>query len=68
MHGVNKGIFIATSRFPSDTKSILNKTAKNIVLIDGTKLAKLMIEHNIGVSPETTYQIKRIDLDFFSEE
>jgi restriction system protein len=68
LHGVNKGIFITTSRFPSDTKSILNKTPKNVVLIDGTKLAKLMIEHNIGVSPEKTYQIKRIDSDFFPEE
>ena len=68
LHGVNKGIFITTSRFPSDTKNILNKTPKNIVLVDGPQLAKLMIEHNIGVSPEKTYQIKRIDSDFFPEE
>jgi len=68
LHGVNKGIFITTSRFPNDTKKILNKTPKNIILIDGAKLAKLMIEYNIGISPEKTYQIKRIDSDFFPED
>jgi restriction system protein len=68
LHGVNKGIFITTSRFPNDTKDILNKTPKNIVLIDGTKLAKLMIEHNIGVNSEKVYEIKKIDSDFFPEE
>jgi restriction system protein len=34
-------------------------------LIDGRELAKLMIEYNFGVSVETTYEIKRIDSDFF---
>jgi len=39
-----------------------------IVLVDGEKLTKLMIEYNIGVSVETVYTIKKIDTDFFSEE
>ena len=68
LHGVNKGIFITTSRFPNDTQSILSKTPKNIILINGTKLAKLMIEYNVGVNAEKTYEIKRIDSDFFPEE
>lgn len=68
LHGVNKGIFITTSRFPKDTHEILKKTPKNIILIDGPKLAKLMIEYDVGVSPQKTYQIKKIDIDFFPEE
>lgn len=68
LHGVNKGIFITTSRFPKDTKDTLNRTPKNILLIDGPKLARLMIEYNVGVSSEKIYEIKKIDSDFFPEE
>lgn len=68
LHGVNKGIFITTSRFPRDTNDILKKTPKNIILIDGPKLANLMIEHDVGVSTQKNYKIKKIDTDFFPEE
>lgn len=68
LHGVNKGIFITTSKFPKDTIEILKKTPKNLILIDGTKLATLMIEHDVGVTTEKTYQVKKINLDFFQEE
>lgn len=68
LHGVNKGIFITTSRFPRDTKEILGKTPKNIILIDGPELASLMIEHDVGVTTEKIYRAKKIDLDFFPEE
>ena len=39
-----------------------------IVLIDGERLAELMIEHDLGVSVAATYQLKRIDSDFFAED
>lgn len=68
IHGVNKGIFITTSNFPRDTKSVLEKTPKHIVLIEGKKLANLMIEYDVGVTTEKTYKIKKIDLDFFTDE
>ncbi|OFZ38179.1 MAG: hypothetical protein A3D92_09515 [Bacteroidetes bacterium RIFCSPHIGHO2_02_FULL_44_7] len=68
LHGVSKGIFITTSRFPKDTNDILKRTQKNIILIDGTRLANLMIEFNVGVSTEKTYQIKILDSDFFPED
>lgn len=67
LHGISKGIFITTSRFPKDTCDILNKTPKNIILIDGPNIAKLMIEHSVGVSTEKTYIVKRIDSDYFLE-
>ncbi|MGD8782646.1 MAG: hypothetical protein PVH88_27285 [Ignavibacteria bacterium] len=39
----------------------------NIVLIDGIKLSELMIEYNLGVSITTTYEIKKLDTDYFEE-
>ena len=68
LQGVNKGIFITTSKFPKDTTEILKKTPKNIILIDGHKLTRLMIEHDVGVTTEKIYRVKKIDSDFFIEE
>ena len=42
-------------------------TAK-IVFIDGERLAKLMIEYNLGVTTTQTYEVKRVDSDFFNED
>lgn len=39
-----------------------------VILIAGTQLAELMIDHDVGVTTEATYQLKRIELDYFSEE
>ena len=68
LNGVSKGVFITTSKFPKDSEREVKRIHKNIVLIDGIKLAELMIEHNVGVSTEKTYNVKRIDSDFFPEE
>jgi restriction system protein len=39
-----------------------------IILIDGERLAQLMIDHDVGVTEESRYIIKKIDLDYFNEE
>jgi restriction system protein len=39
-----------------------------IILIDGQRMAELMIDHNVGVSPLASYEIKKIDTDYFIEE
>lgn len=65
LQGVKKGVFITTSKFPKNAEDIVSRATKSITLIDGVKLAKLMIEYNIGVSTEKEYKIKRIDTDFF---
>jgi len=67
LKGVKKGVFITTSRFPKDAEELIKKTSKSVILIDGDKLAKLMIEYDIGVATERVYPIKRIDTDFFEE-
>jgi restriction system protein len=67
-HGAGKGIFITTSYF---TKEAIDYAAglrnSKIVLIDGEELAELMIDHGIGVATAATYEVKRIDSDYFAE-
>ena len=66
--GAKKGIFITTSNF---TKEALEYTPKNetkIVLIDGEQLAQLMIDYNLGCTTQQTYELKKIDSDYFGEE
>jgi restriction system protein len=66
--GAKKGIFITTSNF---TKEALQYTPKNetkIVLIDGEQLAQLMIDYNLGCTPQQIYELKKIDTDYFGEE
>lgn len=66
--GAKKGIFITTSSF---TKEALGYTPRNetkIVLIDGEQLAQLMIDYNLGCTTQQTYDVKKIDSDYFDEE
>ena len=63
-----KGIFITTSGFTKDAADYVKGIDAKIVLIDGDRLAKLMIEHNLGITPVQTYEIKRVDSDYFEED
>lgn len=67
-HRARKGVFITTSSFSSDAQEFASKIDSKIVLIDGPALAKHMIDHNIGVSPVRSYEVKKIDSDYFGEE
>jgi len=66
--GAKKGIFITTSSFSKDAEQYIPKNDTKIVLIDGEKLAQYMIDYNLGVSVQNTYEIKKIDFDYFEEE
>lgn len=63
-----KGIFITTSSFTKEAESYISKIDSKIVLIDGHSLAQLLFDHNIGVSQIASYEVKRIDLDYFTED
>ena len=65
--GVQKGVFITTSDFNPAAKDFAERSSKSIILIDGNQLAQYMIDHNVGVSIEKTYEIKRVDSDYFAE-
>jgi len=62
-----KGVFITTNKFTSGAVETANKSSKKIVLIDGRKLADFMIEYNVGVSEKKTYEVKKLDSDYFEE-
>lgn len=64
----NKGVFITTSNFSSGAREFVKSIASNIILIDGEELADLMIDYNVGVSVSVSYEIKKIDSDYFVEE
>jgi restriction system protein len=67
LHGqhATKGIFITTSDFSRDANEYVSKIGSKIVLIDGSRLAELMIEFAVAVATDATYTVKRIDNDFF---
>jgi restriction system protein len=69
LHGqrANKGIFITTSKFSSDAYEYINRIEPKVILIDGIRLTKFMIEYNVGVQVEKEFYIKRIDTDYFDE-
>jgi restriction system protein len=63
-----KGIFITTSDFSREAIEYAFRIESRIVLIDGEMLWNLMIDFGIGVSKTATYEIKKIDNDYFDEE
>ncbi|MCX5868290.1 MAG: restriction endonuclease [Proteobacteria bacterium] len=63
-----KGLFITTSEFSADAEDYVSRIDAKVVLIDGETLAQLMIEHNVGVSTVNTYEVKKVDSDYFSED
>lgn len=65
--GAKKGIFITTSDFTKEASSYTPKNETKIVLIDGEKLSQYMIDYNLGVSIENSFEIKKIDSDYFEE-
>jgi restriction system protein len=66
--GARKGVLITTSGYSKEAIAYVDGLQNlSIVLIDGTQLAELMIDHSVGVAVEVTYIVKRMDLDYFEE-
>jgi len=63
----NKGIFITTSTFADTATAYVRQIPQKVILIDGNRFAELMVEHNIGVTTQRSYQIKQIDSDYFED-
>ena len=60
-----KGIFITASRFTDQARDYTSSIDTKVVLIDGKRLAYLMIDHGVGVSTVAKYELKRLDSDYF---
>lgn len=63
-----KGVLITTSTFSKDAVDYVTKIEKKIVLIDGETLADMMIDHDIGVARIASYDLKKVDPDYFGED
>ncbi len=62
-----KGIFFTSSAFTSSAIQTANDLGVRIVLIDGLRLAKLMIRYNIGCRDEEILHLKKVDEEFFEQ-
>lgn len=65
--GATKGVFVTTSDFSAEAHSYLGKVQHRVVLINGQRLAQLMIRHGVGVRSRNSFVIKGIDEDYFSD-
>lgn len=62
-----KGIFITTSTFSNNARDYVRTISKKVILINGQELAEYMIDYGLGVSTVQTFELKRIDSDYFEE-
>jgi restriction system protein len=70
LHGkrARKGVFITTSGYSGDAQDYVTNIDPKVVLIDGAELTELMIDFGLGVTTMATYEVKRVDSDYFGEE
>lgn len=66
--GTTKGVFVTTAGFTKSARDYVARSPKRIVLIDGEELARLMVQHNVGVRTRDRFEIKRIDQDYFDQD
>ena len=69
LHGqrARKGVFITTGSFSVDASQYVCNIDPKVALIDGVQLAQFMIDFNVGVTPDRSYEVKKIDFDYFEE-
>ena len=67
-HRASKGVFITTSSFTREAEDYANAINTKLILINGALLTELMIDHNVGVAITGTYELKRVDADYFEGE
>ncbi|MGA4670386.1 restriction endonuclease [Propionibacteriaceae bacterium Y1923] len=61
----DRGVYITTSRFTEGARTEADRINARIELIDGARLAQLLVEHGVGVQPEQVVTLYRLDEDFF---
>ncbi|RWU84400.1 restriction endonuclease [Janibacter hoylei PVAS-1] len=67
LHGqsANQGVFITTGRYSAGARDYADGVATRVVLIDGQRLAALIIRYGVGVQVRRSVQIVEVDEDFF---
>lgn len=69
LHGkrAKKGVFITTGAFSAEATAYVDRIDPKVVLIDGRRLAELMIDFDVGAHTAATYSVKRVDSDYFDD-
>ncbi len=62
----NKGVFITTSTFTAQATEFA-RSVDRLVLVDGNRLAELMIDYEVGVTMRPI-RVPKLDTDYFEEE
>ncbi len=62
----SKGVFVATTHFSPGAEAFCAKLSRRVVLIDGDRLAELMIRFNIGVKVQHSFELKALDRSYFA--
>lgn len=70
LHGkrARKGVFITTGAYSAEAREFVSHIESRVVLIDGRELAEYMLDYGLGVTTRATYELKRIDSDYFAED
>lgn len=69
MNEVTRGVFITTARFSKDAIAFAESYKHGTIkLVDGDELVKLMMKFNLGATTERSFDIKRVDVDYFEED
>jgi restriction system protein len=66
--GADKGVFLTTSRFTDEAQEYADTVPSRVILINGRRLAELMIEYDVGVTLRQEFEIKSVDTDYFEPE
>lgn len=67
LHGVGaaRGVFITTSQFSQGARDYAGSIATRVILIDGARLASLMIKYGVGVQKREVFTVVEVDEDYF---
>ena len=63
--GVRAGVFVALTGFDRKAEAFAKKHSHNIAWIDADDLAEAMISKGVGVVQDGSYEILRVDDDYF---
>ncbi len=66
--GATKGVFVTTSYFSTPAAEYVRHLPQRVILVDGDRLADLLVEYGVGARVSRTVAVKRIDEDFFIED
>lgn len=64
----SKGVFFTTSAFSTGAKSYARGVHKQVILIDGSQLTRLMFDRGVGVRTKDQFPVKTVDEGYFEAD